>query len=222
MATRIGEARRADSPRAIHRAVQQLHAAGCQLGTGCIHIVHRDRELGSRPGVRARDNSRLYEIARCRDLEQIDQGVGKSEYSGVLVLKDHREAEDLLVEDLRPLQVLHEKRDGIDALGRRIHSGAQPSNTSRSLAANSAAWLPKPPCAPGNTTAGVPSLSANCSPPSLASSRAITAPPLLATTSAFSLVTAARRWCTSSAKTSTIRFSSNGPSSLLRDRPRGS
>src|SRR5260370_12283171 len=121
VATWIGEASGADSPRAIHWAVQQLDAAGGQLSTGCIHIVHRDRELESRPGVRAGDNSWLDEIARGRNLEQIDQRVLKPEYSGVRIFIEHRKAEHIPIEELRLVQILDEKCDGVDAPGRRAH-----------------------------------------------------------------------------------------------------
>src|SRR5216683_1170439 len=115
------EARRADSPWTIHRAVEQLHAMGCQLCTRCIHVIHRDCELESRPGLAAGDGSRLDEIDCCSDLEQVDQSVRKLENSRVLVFEEHREAKDLPVEELRPLQILNEQRDGVDGLRRRIH-----------------------------------------------------------------------------------------------------
>src|ERR1700730_13980592 len=85
--TWIGEAGRADSPWSIHRAIQQFHSAGFQLGARCVYVMHRDGELEARPGPRTRHHTRLDQIACGRDLEEVDQGVLKSEHCGILVFE---------------------------------------------------------------------------------------------------------------------------------------
>src|ERR1700761_4380547 len=71
--------------------------------------------------------------------EQVDQRVVQLEHRGVVVLEVHRQAEDILVERLRPLQILGEQGDGIDD-----RSGQQRTQVAP-LSLVSPAWTARPP-----------------------------------------------------------------------------
>src|SRR5262249_20231959 len=80
-----------------------------------------DGEHEARPRVRPAHRRGTDEVAGRRGPEQVDPGVREPEHRGVLVLVDQRQAEHLLVEGLRSLQVRHEQRDEVDALRRPAH-----------------------------------------------------------------------------------------------------
>jgi hypothetical protein len=107
----IAEARGSDTPRAIHRAVQQLDSPLGQLGAHRIHVVDVDRELEAGARVGAGDLGRPDEVGRLSHLQEVDQRVPEVEHGRVGVLEMDRQAEDLLVELLRRGQVLDEQGD---------------------------------------------------------------------------------------------------------------
>lgn len=112
----IGEGGGAHPPGAVHRAVEQRDAARRQVGAHGVRVGHPDRELEARPSVAGGDRRGSDERRRFGDREQVDDHVVEPERRGLPVLEDHRHAEDVLVERLRPLRVLDEEGDGPHAL----------------------------------------------------------------------------------------------------------
>src|ERR1022692_703175 len=116
MATRIGEAGSANSPWPVHRAVEQRHSLRSQLRADSIHIIDVDGELKTRPGLGTGDSSGLDKLAGRRNVNHVNTRVSEVEYRGVLVFKVQRQAKDILVKQLRALQILDEQGNNIDIL----------------------------------------------------------------------------------------------------------
>jgi hypothetical protein len=98
MTVGIGEARGPDSPRAIHRSIQQGDAARGEFGAGLIDVIDANRELKPRSGVGGRDLRGSNEIGRLRAHQKIDHEVVEIHDGGVFIFVDRRKIEDVMVE----------------------------------------------------------------------------------------------------------------------------
>src|SRR5690348_14813138 len=103
MASRIGEAGRADSPRSVHRAVEQVHPARGQFCAYRVDVVDADGEDEPRPHVAAGNGSGVDELTGGLRAEEVDTRVREPEHRGVLVLEDQPQAKYILVKRLRLL-----------------------------------------------------------------------------------------------------------------------
>jgi len=112
---RIDEARRPRSPRSIHRAVQELQAAGDQLRAHGVHVIDFKGELEARPRLAGCHDGRPDQFRGLLDPQQVHERLAESEDSRVVVLEEDRQPKHLPVELLRPLQVLDEEGDGGNA-----------------------------------------------------------------------------------------------------------
>src|SRR2546429_214928 len=88
MASRIGEAGRADSPRPVHRAIEQVHPVRGQFRAYLVDIVDADREDEPCPHIAAGNGGRPYELTGGSRTEEVDARVRETEHPGVLVLGD--------------------------------------------------------------------------------------------------------------------------------------
>src|SRR5439155_15638148 len=67
----IAEAGRADAPRSVDRAAQEVDAAPGELLARRVDVLHPERELEAHAGIRRRDGRRLDELRRLAGPQQV-------------------------------------------------------------------------------------------------------------------------------------------------------
>src|SRR5215467_10478217 len=72
---RVGEARGADSPRSVYRAIEQLDAALGEFRADGVDIIGAQRQHEARARAGAGDDAGLDQLGGCRCREQVDDGV---------------------------------------------------------------------------------------------------------------------------------------------------
>ena len=112
----VSEGGDSHAPLFVWRAAEKPHSPFLQFTAHRIHIVYPDAELEARASIGTRDDSRLDKCGRFRDLKQVDDQVVELHCDGDFVLMDDLDVEDVLVERLRLMQVLHEQAHRADLL----------------------------------------------------------------------------------------------------------
>jgi hypothetical protein len=130
---RIGEARGPLAPVAIDGAAEQSHAEAFQVGNDRVDVIDPDRQHEPRSGAATGRRSGFDQVVACPLVQQVDQGVTEGEHRRTLVLIVDRSTEDVLVEGLRPTQIVDEQGDGADSPRNAAHAptdSAMPAKSS--------------------------------------------------------------------------------------------
>src|SRR6476661_5438297 len=90
MAARVAEARGANSPRPVDRAVQELDSALLQFLAFRVDVVDVEGELEPDPCVTGRNGCGLDEPGRLTRLQEVDDGLAELEDGRVVVLENDR------------------------------------------------------------------------------------------------------------------------------------
>ena len=110
----VSEGGDSHAPLFVCWAAEQPHTPLLKVTTHRIHIVHPDAELEARASIGTSDDARLDKCGRFGNLKQVDDQVVELHSDGDLVLMDDLDVEDVLVERLRLMQVLHEQAHRAD------------------------------------------------------------------------------------------------------------
>lgn len=94
-----------------------------EVATDGVDVMKADGELETRGGVTTGNQGGVDELVGRWGYEQVDADVLEVKDRGVFVLVRNRQVEDVLVERLRAVQVLHEQGDGADTLRPLGHCG---------------------------------------------------------------------------------------------------
>ena len=110
----------------VARLIEQGDAQAGEFGAGLVDILHRSGEDDPRALAARRDRTRCAKVGARRHVREVDHDVAELEHDGrtelVLLLAQHLEAEDLLVEGLGLRQVLREDGDDVHFLQRKAHA----------------------------------------------------------------------------------------------------
>src|SRR4051812_24120167 len=77
---RVAEACSSYPPWPVHRAVQQHHTSGGELGAQGIYVLHLNGEHHPRAGLALGHFRRCYELIRLRELQQVDKSIPELEH----------------------------------------------------------------------------------------------------------------------------------------------
>jgi hypothetical protein len=111
----IDETGRSNSPRPIHRTIEQLNPSIDQPDAGFVDIVNHKGEHYSRSRSAGRRDSWRDQFGNRWLNEKIDKGVAELENGRLWVTKMHGEAKGCFVERSRSVEILDEQGDGGDA-----------------------------------------------------------------------------------------------------------
>ena len=144
------------TPPRIHPGrIEQGDAQADEFATGLVDILHGSGEDDPRALAARRDRTRCAKVRARRHVREVDHDVAKLEHDGrtelVLLLPQHLQAKDLLVEGLRLPQVLGEDGNDVHFPQRKAHAWNDITNHPKLIAASdSAVSLPMSlPARPG-------------------------------------------------------------------------